>query len=297
MPSGEALQKALGWARVQVYQYVQEIEECFQDLSDAEFLRALIARLPDGDTLEAALQLVAAPAVFIPFIHHLRKGTGCGTTICPHADVCHDVDTLRMYYGMMPDEDTLKAYSLYLQAMADCSFSPAARAARIVAATGAGYVSSVVSAFSAFKGMTVENEKSEILMTLDAIYFPDRVEGWIKRAVNENDLHGILEKGTAKTDWQIEILKQALEMLARNPDENTPDRAPLVEAIETATRKLCPKDAEGNMLKPSVAFYQEILLEKLGFEPCSYINLKALNQVVEWIAHARDEYLITNTQV
>ena len=60
------LAPALGRARAEVFGEVAALDAGLLDLAPVEAVRALTARLADGDDLETALRLVAAPAVFTP---------------------------------------------------------------------------------------------------------------------------------------------------------------------------------------------------------------------------------------
>ena len=64
LPGVDALTGALGRARTEVFAQVPALDPTLVELGVVEAVRALIARLPDGDDLPTALRLVAAPAVF-----------------------------------------------------------------------------------------------------------------------------------------------------------------------------------------------------------------------------------------
>src|SRR5580698_8079116 len=93
LPDAAALAAALGQARVEVFAHVAALDPDLRRLSTIEAVRALMARLPDGDDLATALRLVAAPAVFTPAVTRARRGLA---PIAPDASLGHARDMLRM---------------------------------------------------------------------------------------------------------------------------------------------------------------------------------------------------------
>lgn len=73
LPRGAALKTRLGMARLRAFAEVAWLDEAILALSITEGLRALMARLPDGEDADTALLLVAAPAVFVPALVRRRK--------------------------------------------------------------------------------------------------------------------------------------------------------------------------------------------------------------------------------
>ena len=68
------LSASLGEARAEVFAQVAALDATLLGRTPIEALRALMARLPDGDDLPTALRLTAAPAVFTGAI--LRRQAG-----------------------------------------------------------------------------------------------------------------------------------------------------------------------------------------------------------------------------
>ena len=68
------LAPALGAARLEVFAEVSALDTGLLDRSPIEGMRALTARLADGDDLAVALRLVAAPAVFTAAMVRAQAG-------------------------------------------------------------------------------------------------------------------------------------------------------------------------------------------------------------------------------
>ena len=62
MPKGQKLAAAIGMARTPLFRRLQPHLAAIASLSPVEALRAGMALIPDGDDLETALMLLAAPA-------------------------------------------------------------------------------------------------------------------------------------------------------------------------------------------------------------------------------------------
>ncbi|MFD1193030.1 citrate/2-methylcitrate synthase, partial [Phenylobacterium conjunctum] len=65
---------ALGAARVEVFSEVAALDTGLLDRTPIEAMRALTARLGDGDDLATALRLMAAPAVFTAAVVRAQAG-------------------------------------------------------------------------------------------------------------------------------------------------------------------------------------------------------------------------------
>src|SRR5579871_2423078 len=87
------LAPALGAARVEVFAHVSALDVGILALTPMEAMRALTARLPDGDDLATALRLIAAPAVFTAAV--VRRQSGA-IPLKPDASLSHAADILRM---------------------------------------------------------------------------------------------------------------------------------------------------------------------------------------------------------
>jgi len=72
--NAEAIRAELAQARMLAFQQLDQRDADLAGLGVTEGLRALMARLPDGEDRSAALLQIAAPAVFIPALVRARAG-------------------------------------------------------------------------------------------------------------------------------------------------------------------------------------------------------------------------------
>lgn len=105
------LTQALGEARVKVFADVVALDKDLAARDPVEAVRALIARLPDGDDLDTALLLVAAPAVFTPAVLRVAAGR---PPVAPDPSLPHAADTLRMTRGVAATDSEATALDAYL---------------------------------------------------------------------------------------------------------------------------------------------------------------------------------------
>ncbi len=142
------LAPALGAARVEVFGEVAALDTGLLDRSPIEAMRALTARLADGDDLATALRLVAAPAVFTAAVVRAQAGEA---PVAPDPSLSHATDILRMLRGASPTKAEADALDAYLVTVADHGLNASTFTARVVASTQAGLTSAVVAGSSSPK--------------------------------------------------------------------------------------------------------------------------------------------------
>src|SRR3569833_874166 len=147
--SATAMAALLGKARRDVFVHLKAADTQLLRQPTLDAVRALVARLPDGETVEDALQLVAAPAVFTPAILRLQSGL---QPILPSTKLSNASDLLHMLQGELPTSEQSAALDRYLVTASDHGLNASAFAARVVASTRAGLASATLAAMSALKG-------------------------------------------------------------------------------------------------------------------------------------------------
>ena len=73
LPKHDDLPRHLGTARQKVFEHLATVDAQLLQRPLFDAVRALVARIADGDDLQTALLLVAAPAVFTPGILRLQQ--------------------------------------------------------------------------------------------------------------------------------------------------------------------------------------------------------------------------------
>jgi citrate synthase len=280
----EDLAPALAHARVAVFMEAARLDVALARTGPVEALRALMARLPDGDDLETALRLTAAPAVFTAAIVRARRGEA---PIAPDPALGHAADALRMLTGMAPGRRAAAGLDAYLVTVSDHGLNASTFAARVVASTQAGLTSAVLAGLSALKGPLHGGAPGPVIEMLDAIGTAERAPAWVADALDRGErLMGFGHRIYRVRDPRADALKAAVGRMAAG---STPGRVVLAEAVEAAALAELKRRKPGRPLETNVEFYTALLLEALGFPPEAFTCVFAMGRVAGWIAHAREQ--------
>jgi citrate synthase len=275
---------ALGAARARMFEHVAAADTALLSLSPIEAVRALTARLPDGDGLDAALTLLAAPAVFLPAALRLKEGKAA---IAPDPALSQAADVLRMLTGTAPHDQQVAALDTYLVTVADHGLNASTFAARVVASTGAGLTSSVLAALGALKGPLHGGAPGPVLDMLDAIGTPERAQGWLDGALARGErLMGFGHRIYRVRDPRADALKFTLSRLAGTGAVDAA-RVKLAEEVEKIALASLQRNKPDRVLETNVEFYTALLLEALGFPRESFTGVFAIGRMAGWLAHAR----------
>ena len=282
------LRQRLGAARVEVFAHVRAMDAALIALPPVDAMRALIARLADGEDLETALRLLAAPAVFLPAVLRLQKGE---TPVAPNPSLSQSADILAMLSAALPSKEQVAALDAYLVTISDHGLNASTFASRVIASTKAGLTSSVLAAVSALKGPLHGGAPGPVLDMLDAIGSENNAKVWLGRALDHGErLMGFGHRIYRVRDPRADALKGALRPLIASGQVDA-DRVRLAEAVEQAALAILKERKPDRPLDVNVEFYTALLLETLGFPREAFTGVFAIGRTVGWIAHAREQAL------
>jgi citrate synthase len=280
------LAPALGAARAELFAHLAALDAGLLALSPVEAVRALIARLPDGDDLDAGLRLVAAPAVFAPAVVRAQAGLA---PIPPDPGRRHAADVLRMLRGADASAAEADALDAYLVTVSDHGLNASTFAARVTASTRAGLTSAALAGLSALKGPLHGGAPGPVIEMLDAIGEPANARAWIEQALDRGErLMGFGHRVYRVRDPRADALKAAVRRLGAARGQR-PGRLALAEAVEAAALAILKARKPDRPLDVNVEFYTALLLEALGFPPEAFTCVFAMGRVAGWIAHAREQ--------
>lgn len=287
LPTASALRRAIGRARREAFELLQPNDGALlRRMPPIEAVRALMARLPDGDDLPTALRLVAAPAVHTAAVMRWRLGV---PALAPDEALPHAADMLRMLNGRAPTPAQSAALDTYLVTVCDHGLNASTFAARVVASTGAGLASAVLAGISALKGPLHGGAPGPVLDALDAIGTAANARAWLEQAVADGQrLMGFGHRIYRVRDPRADALKGALGRLGEEGSVNAA-RFALAEAAEQAALAILREKKPGRALETNVEFYTALLLEALGFGRESFTCVFAAGRVSGWVAHAREQ--------
>ena len=288
LPDVADFTRRLGQARAKAFAEVASIDPQLLAHPPVDALRALLARMPDGDDLEIALRLLAAPAVFTPAIVRLQSGQ---PPIAPDPRLGQAADVLRMLKGAATTAAASAALDAYLVTIIDHGFNASTFAARVAASTRAGLTSAALAGLCALKGPLHGGAPGPVIEMLDQIGASDRAEAWLEQALDRGDrLMGFGHRIYRVRDPRADALKRAVRALVRASNV-LPGRLALAEAVEAAALELLRRRKPDRPLQTNVEFYTAILLEALGFPAEAFTCVFAMGRMAGWIAHAREQIL------
>jgi len=287
LPDAVGLRAALARARCEAFERLQPNDDAMlRKLAPIEAVRALLARLPDGDDLATALRLVAAPSVYTAAVMRWRLGA---QALAPDETLPQAADMLRMLHGRAPSAAQVAALDTYLVTVCDHGLNASTFAARVVASTGAGLASAVLAGISALKGPLHGGAPGPVLDALDAIGTAANARKWLEAAVDSGErLMGFGHRIYRVRDPRADALKGALRRLGAEGGVHTA-RIELAEAAEQAALEILREKKPGRALETNVEFYTALLLEALGFCRESFTCVFAAGRVSGWVAHAREQ--------
>lgn len=273
---------ALGAARAEVFAEVAALDTGLLDRTPIEAMRALTARLADGDDAKVAFRLLAAPAVFTAAVVRAQAGEA---PVAPDASMRHSADILRMLRGTPPTKAEADALDTYLVTVCDHGLNASTFAARVVASTRAGLTSAVLAGISALKGPLHGGAPGPVIEMLDEIGEPANARAWIEAALARGDrLMGFGHRIYKVRDPRADALKTAVRWL-----DARQGRLEFAEAVEAAALAILREHKPNRSLETNVEFYTALLLEALAFPPSAFTCVFAMGRVAGWLAHAREQ--------
>ena len=282
----EAIRTELARARMSAFQQLVNLDAGLVALGVTEGLRALMARLPDGEDRSAALLQIAAPAVFVPALVRAHAGQ---QPIVPDPGRSHAEDMLTMLTGTQPEPEAVRALDTYLVSVSDHGLNASTFTARVVASTRAGYASAVIAALGALKGPLHGGAPGPVLDMLDAIGSPENAALWIEAALARSKrLMGFGHRIYRVRDPRADALKAALTRLGAAGGMDA-KRLALAEAIEHDALVALRAAKPDRVLETNVEFFTALLLEALGFPREAFTGVFAAGRVGGWVAHAHEQ--------
>ena len=280
------LTASLGAARVEVFSEVAGLDTGLLDRSPIEAMRALTARLADGDDLATALRLLAAPAVFTAAVVRAEAGEA---PVAPDPSLPHAADILRMMRGKPARQAEIDALDTYLVTVSDHGLNASTFAARVIASTRAGLTSAVLGGISALKGPLHGGAPGPVIEMLDEIGDPANARVWIEQALARGDrLMGFGHRIYRVRDPRADALKAAVRRMDEGSNTR-PGRIAFAESVEAAALAILKEHKPDRALDTNVEFYTALLLEALAFPPAAFTCVFAMGRVAGWIAHAREQ--------
>jgi len=276
------LAPALGAARLEVFAEVAALDTGLLDRTPIEGMRALTARLADGDDLAVALRLVAAPAVFTAAVVRAQAGEA---PLRPDPALSHAADALRMLRGRPPSHAEAAALDTYLVTVSDHGLNASTFAARVIASTRAGLTSSVLGGISALKGPLHGGAPGPIIEMLDGIGTPQNARAWIEAALDRGDrLMGFGHRVYRAEDPRARVLR-------RTAQELDAPRYEVAKALEDAALAELRARRPDRVLETNVEFWAAIILDFAQVPADITPAMFTCARTAGWAAHIMEQKL------
>lgn len=284
LPGDAELERAIGKARVEVFERLQPMLAQLAPLDIYSAMRAGMALLPDGDELADALRLIAAPAVLTPALLRLGRGE---KPIAPDSRADHAADMLRMLSGTASPA-LAKALDTYLVTVCDHGLNASTFATRVVASTQAGLTSAILAGLGALKGPLHGGAPGPVIEMLDAIEASGDAAAWLRDEIAHGErVMGFGHRIYRVRDPRADVLKAVVRQLGTK--SGTDSRLAFAETVEQAALEVLRVAKPQRSIQTNVEFYTALLLEAAGVPKEAFSNVFAAGRVAGWIAHAREQ--------
>ncbi|MDX8479348.1 citrate synthase/methylcitrate synthase [Mesorhizobium sp. VK24D] len=289
LPGDRELEKAIGNARVEVFERLRPALDQLAPLDIYSAMRAGMALLPDGDELADALRLIAAPAVLTPALLRLTRGE---KPLPADARADHAADMLRMLGGVASPA-LAKALDTYLVTVCDHGLNASTFATRVVASTQAGLTSAILAGLGALKGPLHGGAPGPVIEMLDAIEASGDAAAWLRDEIARGErIMGFGHRIYRVRDPRADVLKAVVRQLGARKEMNnrkTGSRLAFAETVEQAALEVLRVAKPQRSIQTNVEFFTALLLEAAGFPKEAFSNVFAAGRVAGWIAHAREQ--------
>jgi citrate synthase len=248
-------------------------------------LRMAVGTLTADDDATAASLLVGSFPTIVAAYSRLIRGH---EPLAPRASLSLAANYLFMSTGNEPHPELVRGLETYLATVADHGLNASTFTARVIASTGADFVSAVAGAVGALKGPLHGGAPGPALDMVLEIGDPLRAEAVLRRKIESGErLMGFGHRVYKVRDPRADVLSAAAaRMFARTGDARLYELARSVEA--TAVR-LLEEYKPGRRLQTNVEFYTALLLRGLGFENDFFTPTFAIGRVAGWTAHCLEQ--------
>jgi citrate synthase len=277
-----AVRAALGEARVAAFSLAERLVPSIDGLAPVEALRCMLAAMPDASDIPAHMRVTAAVPVFAAAIARRRQGA---MPVAPDSRLGQAEDFLRMLRGAAVPPEHVRAMETYLVTVIDHGLNASTFAARVVAATRAGMISSVVAALCALKGPLHGGAPGPVLDMLDAIGDEANIEQWLASVLDRGErLMGFGHRVYRVRDPRADVLKAVATGL-----RGSGNRIRFAGKVEAAALDMLAQRKAARPLKTNVEFYTALVLEALELPRETFTPVFAVGRVAGWAAHVLEQ--------
>jgi citrate synthase len=248
-------------------------------------LRMAAGTLTAAGDVEAARLLVGAFPTIVAAYTRLLRGA---EPLEPRADLGIAANYLYMIAGKEPHPELVRGLDTYLATVADHGLNASTFTARVIASTGADFVSAITGAVGALKGPLHGGAPGPALDMVLEIGEAARAEEVLRRKIERGErLMGFGHRVYKVRDPRADVLgAAAARMYERAGDMRLYE---LARAVEKTALRLLEEYKPGRRLQTNVEFYTALLLQGLGLEAAFFTPTFAIGRVAGWTAHCFEQ--------
>ncbi|MBU6354451.1 MAG: citrate synthase [Cyanobacteria bacterium REEB498] len=230
---------------------------------------------------EAVVRLIAKIPTMVAAFQLIRKGQD---PIQPRDDLAYAANFLYMLTEREPDPMAARIFDACLILHAEHSLNASTFSARVTASTLTDPYAVVASAVGTLAGPLHGGANEDVLVMLEEIGSPDRVEAWLDQAIaSKQKIMGFGHREYRVKDPRAVILQGLAEdLFLRFGHDAMYDVARRLE--EVAAERLGPKG-----IYPNVDFYSGLVYRKLGIPRDLFTPIFAIARPAGWLAHWREQ--------
>ncbi|MFQ5857865.1 MAG: citrate/2-methylcitrate synthase, partial [Anaerolineae bacterium] len=203
----------------------------------------------------------------------------------PRADLSHAANFLWMLTGEEPDPYLARLMDVILILHADHGCNASTFGALVAQSTLSDMYSAVVAGISTLKGPLHGGANQRVMLMLEEIGGPDKVEAWLDEALaKKKRIMGFGHRVYKAMDPRAVILHEYAKELTRRA--GTEEWLQMAEIIEA--RMIEKLGAKG--IWPNVDFFSGVVMSSMGIESGLFTPIFALSRVAGWVAHALEQF-------
>ena len=228
--------------------------------------------------LEKAIKMLARIPTIIAAGYRFHKGL---ELIPPRQEVGFVENFFHMCFGEVPEKAVLRCFDTSLILYADLGFGPSTFTARVVASSLSDIYSAVTAAIGSLKGPLHGGANAGVMRTLLEIGEPDRVRGWVEKALaSKQTISGFGHRVFKRGDPRVPILYTQLQQMARL--RGGEKWMKMQEVLADAVR-------ERKNLYPNLDYVAGLAYYLMGFEVELATPIFAMSRVTGWSAHVMEQ--------
>lgn len=226
------------------------------------------------------LALTSQAATLVAAHHRLRQGL---EPVEPDPSLSHAASFLHMLHGVHPSPEAGRLMDIDLILHAEHGANASSFAARVVAATGAGFHAAMTAAVGALSGPAHGGAAEDVMRMVREIGEPEAAAAYVRRKREAREaIMGFGHRVYRVEDPRARHLRSRAETLSR--EKGDPRWFAVLQAVVEAMR---PYSRLG--VNVNVDFYAGVIYHLQGIPEDLFVPVFALGRIPGWTAHIAEQ--------